>query len=244
MDMPVIQETHGVAKRRPRGGPKCGAKKRQGGEPCGQAAGWGTNHAGEGRCKLHGGNNRITHGRYSLIHRESLRDLAAHFEGDPEPLDLLPDLAQCRALYTDFINRYDVWSQALLAWQESYKAGDLPKRILAFRQALATRDPQQVLASIQELEEHLDSPREGRPRTILDVSDAHRILAEVTRIATRIEQNRSTNAISRPDFARILTEMGRSVDGVLRGLEPALGEEKVNDAIEKIRGQWATIRLA
>lgn len=35
--------------------PKCGAKNRQGGE-CSLPAGWGTDHAGHGRCKMHGGN--------------------------------------------------------------------------------------------------------------------------------------------------------------------------------------------
>lgn len=35
-------------------GASCGAKKRQGGR-CSMAAGWGTNHPGIGKCKLHGG---------------------------------------------------------------------------------------------------------------------------------------------------------------------------------------------
>lgn len=35
--------------------PKCGAKRRQGGAPCGKPAGWGTDHVGFGRCKMHGG---------------------------------------------------------------------------------------------------------------------------------------------------------------------------------------------
>lgn len=39
----------------PHPGPKCGAKKRQGEGFCGLAAGWGTDHVGEGKCKLHGG---------------------------------------------------------------------------------------------------------------------------------------------------------------------------------------------
>jgi len=34
---------------------KCGGKKKQGGGTCTQPAGWGTPHAGSGRCKLHGG---------------------------------------------------------------------------------------------------------------------------------------------------------------------------------------------
>lgn len=36
------------------GAPLCGAKRRKGGK-CGMGAGWGTNHPGTGRCKLHGG---------------------------------------------------------------------------------------------------------------------------------------------------------------------------------------------
>lgn len=35
--------------------PLCGAKKRQGSGTCARPAGWGTDHAGAGRCKLHGG---------------------------------------------------------------------------------------------------------------------------------------------------------------------------------------------
>lgn len=43
-------------RRRPVGLParKCGARKKQGGT-CGKPAGWGTDHLGRGRCKLHGG---------------------------------------------------------------------------------------------------------------------------------------------------------------------------------------------
>lgn len=42
------------------GKPRCGAQKRQGekGETCTLAAGWGTDHVGTGRCRLHGGNTR------------------------------------------------------------------------------------------------------------------------------------------------------------------------------------------
>ncbi|WP_128381264.1 hypothetical protein [Streptomyces cavernae] len=40
--------------------PRCGAQKRQGepGETCTFVAGWGTDHVGTGRCRLHGGNTR------------------------------------------------------------------------------------------------------------------------------------------------------------------------------------------
>lgn len=40
---------------RGKGKPLCGAKKRQGEGNCTRPAGWGTDHAGAGTCKLHGG---------------------------------------------------------------------------------------------------------------------------------------------------------------------------------------------
>ena len=51
--------------------PLCGAKTCAG-TPCRRPAGWGTDHVGEGRCKLHGGRSlrgflhpRYKHGRYA-----------------------------------------------------------------------------------------------------------------------------------------------------------------------------------
>lgn len=63
----------------------CGRAKRDGsGEPCTRPAGWGTDHPGEGACKLHGGNagapegnqNRTTHGLNA--------DPKKYFEGLPD----------------------------------------------------------------------------------------------------------------------------------------------------------------
>lgn len=59
----------------------CGATKRDGtGEPCAQPAGWGTDHVGEGRCKLHGGlagppegnSNAVTTGEHETILEDQL----------------------------------------------------------------------------------------------------------------------------------------------------------------------------
>lgn len=71
-------------------GKRCGAKNRKG-NPCGRPAGWGTDHPGSGRCKLHGGlstgpkseagkkkiaANAIKHGAYSdRLLCDSERDL-------------------------------------------------------------------------------------------------------------------------------------------------------------------------
>src|SRR5690606_10264496 len=113
----------------PRGAPICGAKTRAG-TPCRRPAGWGTANAGDGngrhgvgRCKLDGGCVPVRHGRYSRIKREALRTMIAEYEADPDPLNLLPELAAARALFHDFVDRYEETTAALLAWHESFRAG-------------------------------------------------------------------------------------------------------------------------
>ncbi|MGI5423071.1 hypothetical protein [Actinomadura luteofluorescens] len=56
------------------GKPKCGAKKRQGEGTCQRPAGWGTDHAGTGCCKLHGGNTRDH--RAAALREQAERTLA------------------------------------------------------------------------------------------------------------------------------------------------------------------------
>lgn len=47
----------------------CGAKRRAKSQPCARPAGWGTEHVGVGRCKLHGGctPSHIEHARLQLV---------------------------------------------------------------------------------------------------------------------------------------------------------------------------------
>jgi hypothetical protein len=82
----------------------CGARNRQG-KPCGRVAGWGTNHPGEGRCKIHGGNSLVKHGRYSTIKSTRIRELIAKHMADPEPLNVLPELATARSFLEETIDR-------------------------------------------------------------------------------------------------------------------------------------------
>lgn len=176
----------------------CGAKTRSGGH-CGQAAGWGTGHPGEGRCKLHGGKSPVRSGRYSTVSRPRIRDLIEQFQGDDSPLDILPELAAARALFQDFIERYDEFTDALVAWHDSW-----------------------------------GEERARKPVQVLDISDAYRILSEVTKIAKRIEDVRAQNAISRQDFYRVMTEMGRVVDLVVEDPKQR----------ERIHEGWMGIALA
>lgn len=71
----------------------CGVEKRDGsGDPCGLPAGWGTDHVGEGPCKLHGGASPVGtpgEGNYNFetgIYSDVVRD------EDREVLDELEDI--------------------------------------------------------------------------------------------------------------------------------------------------------
>jgi hypothetical protein len=179
----------------------CGARTRPGAKnkSCRRPAGWGTAHVGHGRCKLHGGSTPIRSGRYSSVKREDLRVLIEQFQADPDPLDILPELAAARALFQDFIERHDSWRAALLAWHESFESDNRP----------------------------------AKPRQLLDIGDAYRILGEVTKTAERIERIRSQNAISRPDLYRVFSELWRIV------------ERHIDDpgTRKAVRDGWLSIRI-
>lgn len=68
--------------------PRCGARKRQGEGTCTQVAGWGTDHVGEGRCKLHGGSTRsvAAGARLRLVENEA-RELFGKVAPTPIPID-------------------------------------------------------------------------------------------------------------------------------------------------------------
>lgn len=86
----------------------CDAKTRNGGR-CRHEAGWGTDHFGEGRCKLHGGASHgrpIIHGRYAYALQGKLREKFAAAMTDVNPLDLLPELAMQRTLLADYVSRF------------------------------------------------------------------------------------------------------------------------------------------
>jgi hypothetical protein len=57
-DTPTVDSDTPRQSRSPSGGRLCGAKKRQSEGHCARPSGWGTDHLGSGRCKLHGGSTR------------------------------------------------------------------------------------------------------------------------------------------------------------------------------------------
>lgn len=75
----------------------CGAKNRQGGQ-CGKPAGWGTDHRGKGRCRLHGGCSPIKTGEYSKTATERLGETYERFRDDPKIATIEREIAILRGI--------------------------------------------------------------------------------------------------------------------------------------------------
>jgi hypothetical protein len=226
----------------------CGAKKKRTPGPCSKPAGWRTEHPGQGKCYLHGGATPIKHGRYSSITRPRVRELIEKHEADADPLNILPELAAARALFEDFVERYDHWRDALLAWHKSYTTRNaLPEQQAeAFRRCLdeyeirlgeigedASENQLEDAKLAREFISSLVKGDEGKPREVLDLSDAVKHADTITKIVERIERIRGENAISRRELHRTISEMGRVV-------ETYVTEKHVQ---EKIREGWLAIRI-
>ena len=94
---------------------RCGALNRQG-RPCRNPAGKGTTHLGLGRCRNHGGVSQVIHGRrartpalrhHYAITSPELGELVAQYQSDPDPLNVLHEIAVLRALIHRAIEAID-----------------------------------------------------------------------------------------------------------------------------------------
>lgn len=215
----------------------CGATTRSGGK-CKQKAGWGTDHVGQGRCKLHGGATPIKHGRYSSVSRTRIRDLYERHAEDAAPLDVLPELAAARALFQDFVERYDEWRDAFLAWHASFS--DEYQRDFADKMQDLGESVDLLQIAYEEAQDRgfteLPDPLQwmNKPRQVLDLSDAVQHLKTIAQIAQKEKQLHLDGAISRKDLLRVLTEMSRVVESYVD--DP--------DTKKRIRDGWRRIQLA
>lgn len=84
---------------------KCGRSRHKGAGPCGNPAGYKTDHPGVGACKYHGGCTPIKHGKYATTAHEPLRLLIEQYERDPDPLSMVSELATARAVFQTYLNK-------------------------------------------------------------------------------------------------------------------------------------------
>lgn len=247
--------------------PACGAKTRPGAKypECRQWAGWGTDHPGQGRCKLHGGKSLVTHGRYSQIKRDSLRILIGAYEADPDPLNIMPELATARALFVDHINRYAEYTEALLGWYASW-TGQAPPP-----------DPRALARAMCEVDGH-PLPADGARPCTMHVERAIPIVSALVRLKTEVgvegelapaieggdaaaKQPRPRQIMDIADSYRLLSEITRIVQRAeqiraanaisrpdlfrLTGEMGRVVERYVTDedTLNKIKDAWLAIRI-
>lgn len=101
---PIISDTY------------CNARTRNGnggeGGHCRHEAGWGTDHAGIGRCKLHGGASPTRHGLYSHVTKHRLADRIARLrESEDELLDLREQIALQAAVIQEYLSGFESGSE-------------------------------------------------------------------------------------------------------------------------------------
>lgn len=84
-------------------GPKQESGEWAGDGYCKAAAGRGTDHVGEGRCKHHGGASSVRHGLYSDVRRARLGDRIDQAARVEDALDPKRELAVVRALLADYL---------------------------------------------------------------------------------------------------------------------------------------------
>ena len=113
----------------------CGAKKRQGEGTCTRPAGWGTDHAGEGRCKLHGGSTRsVSKGAREAILMREARDLVG------EPIDNpLAAIAEISGRARAWMLRLEEKVEALgdqIRYQDAKGAEQLRSEIALYERAM------------------------------------------------------------------------------------------------------------
>jgi hypothetical protein len=199
--------------------PTCGAKKRgESGGQCARPAGWGTDHPGTGRCKLHGGATPVGHGMRSTVHTTRLSDLIEKHLKNPDPLNLLPELAQLRAFAEDLLNRWDeIYGPdgALLAWHESF---------------MLRRDSEGNEFEVAQ-----------KPRQLPDFSAVSTVVDRVGAMVDRIQKHKAGGAITLETLHRVLRQHGVEVVAAIG--EFGLKEEEANRLIDLIEKRWGRIQV-
>ncbi len=210
----------------------CGRPKRDG-SSCGRPAGWGTDHNGQQACRFHGGCNPIKTGRWSKVRRKSISEAITHFEEDGDPLDLIPDLNLLRALVQDFIERYECFRDALLAWHDANRL----RRLLGYCRQLDRAKGTDGLMLVGKIAAAIAQLESGRPRQVLDLSDAGRLIDRCSKVAQRHHAIKSSGAITMDAFRRVHEQMAlimiRHVGKLDGGAE----------ALKRVEVEWGRVKL-
>ena len=127
-------------------GPFCGALLTSGAvdaqglrKRCRNRAGYGTPHPGQGRCKRHGGCGSpaaVKTGLYSKLTHVRIRNILDEIEAnDKNLMDLMPEANLLRSMTIDYVNRFEEFNEALMAWYLDKESKQRPRRVMDIQDA-------------------------------------------------------------------------------------------------------------
>ncbi|WP_309572019.1 hypothetical protein [Deinococcus sp.] len=203
--------------------PTCSAKTRANSR-CKRPAGHGTDHPGEGRCKLHGGVGQKPSTAYLEVNASPrLKELINGYAADPELLSLNRELIRMRAIVHDYIERHDSVTSALIAWHASYSSGYQEAEAL-WREQLAL-----YLEAVTQghSEPALGPPPppipeafETKPKRLPDLAEAVSLLNQIGAMVERIQKREQERSIPLAEIDRVLNELGIKTVQALREVIP------------------------
>jgi len=228
--------------------PTGGAESRAG-KPCKRRAGWGTNHPGKYKCKLHGGVGQKPSGRYATINASPrLRDLIAQHTADKDPYNLLPELSLFRALSTEYIERHSDLTAALLAWHASHTTGYL-EAVKLWREQLAHWVEEKDLGQEGEPPPPIPAAFESKPRQLPDILSVGNCLDKIGSLVERIQKRESEKNVTLTDLNRVLEQLGVEVVMAVKKVVPDDADETRPPAdvraelVAAVERRWGTIRV-
>lgn len=188
---------------------------------CRARSGAGTDHPGQGRCRVHGGNSAITHGRYSAVARGSLGEHIEELELESEEskLDIMQEAVFIRGLTKNYVERYEEYFQGVIRFNQMED---------------------------EEAKAEKRKPMFLRPPSL---EEAARLAKDAAEIVDRIHKQRANSAISLKTFFRMMALMSEIVSTQVKALERKLKlnpaqAEILADTIKAIGEEWQKIKVS
>jgi hypothetical protein len=197
---------------------RCNATTGTGGS-CGRAAGAGTNHRGSGRCWQHDENAAPVAARSydQLIKEHDLADLIRILKAKSDPTDLTEDLQLARAITIDFVNRARELESALLRWNMSWDR-DWQATAYGVVEELRIAQAEEDWERYAELMLRVPDPLAylTRPKKVLDVGEAVRMLKDVAIIVEKINAMQQIGSVPVRDVEILLIEVAGATERTIR----------------------------
>jgi hypothetical protein len=192
------------ADRKPRGGPKCGAKGKRGRQKtCAHPAGFRTNHPGVGKCWLHGGATPIKHGLYSKVVSEQNQAMVEQLAKAPDLSSLDREIALMRVIIHEFSEKTFEAIEAI--------EGEKPEANAARFQAGVSR-----LQAIQEQIEQLS--RVVHRKSAIDTAAAVKLTPTLTLQFIQIVEGLVARYVTKPeDYSSFVRELRAALPAVGAG---------------------------